>query len=56
METRRILVPLHPRLKTSPITKMPVLIFATGPGGVLDGEQFSPPPADMDYNQPDAIR
>jgi alkaline phosphatase len=41
-------------LKTSPITKLPVLTFASGPGGVLD-QTVTPPDPATDYTAPLAV-
>ncbi len=42
-------------LKASPITKLPVITFATGPGGVIDGAQVTPPDPNTDWTRPDAV-
>ena len=47
-------------LRSSPITKMPVLTFASGPGGVIDSADTTATPPktplnDVDYTQPDAV-
>lgn len=42
-------------LKASPITKLPILTFATGPGGVLDGDQFTPIDPNTDWNNPKSL-
>ena len=44
-------------LRSSPITKMPVLTFASGPGGVLDTADMIATPLknDVDYTRPDAV-
>jgi len=41
-------------LKASPITKLPVLTFASGPGGMLDGNTMAVPNAATDWTKPDS--